>query len=107
MSSGILAIYSATVIRNFGYSSPSAALLNMPSGAVGIIATIISGYYAGKQSNRWLWICILAAHAVLGSALMSFLPIRMKVGHLIGIYLVNAVSCLSTDSLNDSLTCCR
>jgi len=92
MSSGILAIYSATIIHNFGYSSANSALLNMPSGAVGIVATIISGYYAGKQSNRWLWISILALHAVLGSALMSFLPTRMKVGHLIGIYLVNAVT---------------
>jgi len=92
MSSGILAIYSATLIRNFGYSSARSALLNMPSGAVSIVATIIAGYFAGRQSNRWFWISILAAHAVLGSALMSFLPMKMKVGHLIGIYLVNAVS---------------
>lgn len=94
ISAGIVTTYSTTVIRNFGYSSPQAALLNMPGGIVTITATAIAGYFAGTQSQRCFWILILALHAVLGSALMSFLPMRMKVGHLIGIYLVNAVGSL-------------
>jgi MFS family permease len=92
ISAGIISTYSTTVIRNFGYSSPQAALLNMPGGIVTIIATVIAGYFAGIQSKRCLWISILALHAVLGSALMCFLPMKMKVGHLIGIYFVNAIT---------------
>lgn len=96
ISAGIITTYSTTVIRNFGYSPPQAALLNMPGGIVTIIATVISGYFAGIQSKRWLWISILAMHAVLGSALMCFLPMKLKIGHLVGVYLVNAVGSLPT-----------
>jgi hypothetical protein len=71
----------------------------MPGGIVTIIATVIAGYFAGIQSKRCLWISILALHAVLGSALMCFLPMKMKVGHLIGIYFVNAVGSLPTECI--------
>jgi hypothetical protein len=91
VSSGVIATYSATVIRNFGYSSPHSALLNMPSGAVSIASAILSGYFVGRQSNRWLWISMLCVPAVLGGALMAFLPVTNKKGQLAGIYLVNAV----------------
>ncbi|KIM92207.1 hypothetical protein PILCRDRAFT_300 [Piloderma croceum F 1598] len=89
--SGVITTYSATVIRNFGYSSPQAALLNMPSGLVSIASAIIAGYFVGRQSNRWLWISMLCVPAVLG-ALMSFLPATNKGGHLAGIYLVNTIT---------------
>jgi len=74
-----------------GYSSPHAALLNMPSGLVSIASAITTGYFVGKQGSRWLWISILCVPAVLGGALMSFLPATNKGGLLTGIYLVNAV----------------
>jgi hypothetical protein len=63
----------------------------MPSGAVSVASAILSGYFVGRQSNRWLWISILCVPAVLGGALMSFLPETNKKGHLAGIYLVNTV----------------
>lgn len=63
----------------------------MPSGAVSITSTLVSGYFAGRQSNRWFWIAIFAAPAVLGGGLMSFLPAKRKGGLLAGVYLVNCV----------------
>ncbi|KIM92205.1 hypothetical protein PILCRDRAFT_299 [Piloderma croceum F 1598] len=90
ISSGIISAYSATVIRNLGYSSPHAALLNIPSGLVSITSALITGYFVGRQASRWLCTSILCVPAVLGGALMSFLPATNKGGLLAGIYLVNA-----------------
>jgi len=56
--------YSATLIRNLGFSDPKmAALINMPCGAVAIIATLVVGYGIRRQSHRWAWIiaCIIPA----------------------------------------------
>jgi peptidoglycan/LPS O-acetylase OafA/YrhL len=71
----------------------------MPSGLVSIASSIVAGYFVGRQANRWLWISILCVPAVLGGALMSFLPAKNKGGHLAGIYLVNAVGSTSFQPL--------
>ncbi|RPA93284.1 MFS general substrate transporter [Choiromyces venosus 120613-1] len=91
VSSGVITTYSATLIRNFGYTPPIAALLNMPSGVVSITVTILSGIAVGKASNRWLWITGLAIPGALGGGLMSFLPNSNRGGLLAGIYLVNSI----------------
>ncbi|KAH8152090.1 uncharacterized protein LAJ45_04084 [Morchella importuna] len=91
VSSGVITTYSATLIKNFGYTSPIAALLNMPSGIISIGVTILSGIAVGMSSNRWLWIAGLAVPGALGGALMSFLPNSNKGGLLAGIYLVNSI----------------
>ncbi|CUS12329.1 unnamed protein product [Tuber aestivum] len=91
VSSGVISTYSSTLIRNFGYTPPIAALLNTPSGAVSLIATILSGIAVGKASNRWLWIAGLAIPGALGGGLMSFLPKSNRAGLLAGIYLVNSI----------------
>ena len=71
----------------------------MPGGAVTIAATLVAGYFVGKQANRWLWISILCVPALIGSALMSFLPEANKKGHLAGMYLVNTVSSIYSQQL--------
>ncbi|PWW80903.1 MFS general substrate transporter [Tuber magnatum] len=91
ISSGVISTYSSTLIRNFGYTPPIAALLNTPSGVVSLIATILSGVAVGKASNRWLWIVGLAIPGALGGGLMSFLPKSNRAGLLAGIYLVNSI----------------
>ncbi|KAK7180289.1 hypothetical protein DPSP01_009451 [Paraphaeosphaeria sporulosa] len=91
ISSGVVTTYSSTLIRNLGYSGPRAALMNMPSGVVSIFFTIFVGYGIRKQSHRWAWIIACIIPAIIGSALMSFLPINNRSGVLAGIYLVNAV----------------
>ncbi|KAK6534161.1 hypothetical protein TWF281_005496 [Arthrobotrys megalospora] len=92
ISSGVITTYSATVIRGFGYTPKVTALLNMPSGIVSILSTVISGIIVGKTSTRSLWIAALCIPGIVGGALMSFLPVRQKAGNLIGIYLVNAIT---------------
>jgi len=63
----------------------------IPGGVVSITTTVLTAYFVGRQASRWLWISMLCVPAVLGSALMSFLPETSKIGNLAGIYLVNTV----------------
>ncbi|KAF4982461.1 hypothetical protein FZEAL_1915 [Fusarium zealandicum] len=77
VSSGVVTTYSSTLIRNLGYDSKRAALMNMPSGVVSIFFTLGVGFGIRKR--------------IIGGALMSFLPTTNKAGCLVGIYLVNAV----------------
>ncbi|KAJ7486956.1 major facilitator superfamily domain-containing protein [Mycena latifolia] len=92
MGSGVVSFYSTTLIRNFGFSPERSTLLNMPGGAVSLIASIATGYFVQRQGNRTTWIPILALGAALGSGLMSFLPTSKKGGLLLGIYLINIVA---------------
>ncbi|QPG94525.1 hypothetical protein C2857_006300 [Epichloe festucae Fl1] len=97
VSSGVVTTYSATLIRNIlsdespAYVPKKAALLNMPSGVVSIFFTLMVGYGIRKQSHRWAWIIACIIPAIIGGALMSFLPKSNKAGLLAGVYLVNAV----------------
>ncbi|OLN96782.1 Thiamine pathway transporter THI73-like protein 1 [Colletotrichum chlorophyti] len=91
VSSGVITTYSATLIRNLGYDPKRAALMNMPSGVVSIFFTLLVGYGIRHQSNRWAWIIACIIPAIIGGALMSFLPVSNRSGCLAGIYLVNAV----------------
>lgn len=83
--------YSATLIRNLGYNPQKAALMNTPSGVVSIFFTLLVGYGIRHASHRWAWILVCIIPAILGGALMSFLPTSNHSGILAGIYLVNAV----------------
>lgn len=74
-----------------GFSSPHAALLNMPSGVVSIVSTLAVGIGIRKADNRWAWVFGCSVPGIIGGGLMSFLPSSNKAGCLIGIYLVNAI----------------
>ncbi|KAK1998007.1 major facilitator superfamily transporter [Colletotrichum falcatum] len=91
VSSGVITTYSATLIRNLKYDPKQAALMNMPSGVVSIFFTLLVGYGIRYTSNRWAWIVACIIPAIIGGALMSFLPVTNRSGCLAGIYLVNAV----------------
>lgn len=96
-SSGVITTYSATLIRNIGYTPRQAALLNMPSGIVSIFATLMVGFGVRKlaSGHRWAWIVACCVSGILGGALMSFLPSSKmyanKSGLLAGVYLINFV----------------
>jgi hypothetical protein len=92
--SGVITTFSAILIKGFGYSSRESALLNMPSGIVSIVATMVSTYAISKGFSRWLAIDLLLLPTLLGSCLMSFLPSENQAGCLAGIYLVNTVGYL-------------
>ncbi|KAJ7182307.1 major facilitator superfamily domain-containing protein [Mycena crocata] len=96
MTGVIISFYSTTLIRNFGFTPTQSALLNMPSGAVTLLTSIILGYVVSSQQHyRTIWIALLASLAALGSALMSFLPVYNRGGLLTGVYLQSvATVCL-------------
>lgn len=71
---GTIVTYSATLLRSFGYSSPRAALLNMPSGVLNISSCLFCGINSRYFGNRWLWTLIMTALGVMGASLMSWLP---------------------------------
>lgn len=92
--SGVITTYSAILIKGFGYSSKKAALLNMPSGVITILALLSSTWVVRKGYQRWVAIIMAVIPTLLGACLMSFLPKTNKAGLLAGIYLVNFVSSL-------------
>ncbi|MBE3046085.1 hypothetical protein IMZ48_26810 [Candidatus Bathyarchaeota archaeon] len=126
VSSGVITTYSATLIKGIVGDPKKTALMNMPSGAVSIIFTLLVGFGIRKSSHRWAWIiaCIIPAYdspyqspflpqtgstnvvidSIIGGALMSFLPATNKAGVLVGIYLVNAVVAPLAVFYNVSLT---
>ncbi len=91
ISSGIVTTYSATLIRNFGFSSPDSALLNTPSGLVSIASTLVVGYGVHYTSHRWAWFVFCCIPGVLGGALLSFAT-HNRAAQLAGIYLVNTIT---------------
>ncbi|KAI3324524.1 MFS general substrate transporter [Xylariaceae sp. AK1471] len=88
--SGVVTTFSATLIAGFGYDPKSAALLNIPSGVVSIIATLGCTYAILVNFPRWLGIAILMVPTLIGAGLMSFYR-GSKGGVLAGIYLINFV----------------
>ncbi|KAI9843365.1 MAG: hypothetical protein M1838_002654 [Thelocarpon superellum] len=91
ISSGVITTYSATLIKNFGFSSPVAALLNMPSGLVSVASTLAVGLGVRRTSHRWAWIIVCCVPGILGGGLMSFAPASNRAALLAGLYLVNAI----------------
>jgi MFS family permease len=68
------------------------ALLSIPGGGVNIIAILLGTYVAGRTNTRALNIILLIIPAIVGGALMAFLPqSASRAGPLIGNYLTNAV----------------
>jgi hypothetical protein len=90
--SGLITTFSALLIRNFGYTSREAALLNMPSGVVSIVSTLAATVAISRGYPRWLAINVLLVPTLVGACLISFLPPKGNMaGCLVGIYLVNTV----------------
>lgn len=99
VSSGVITTYSVKLIGQITHdakkspaeNSRHAALMNTPSGAVSIFFILFIGYGVRQNSHRWMWILACIIPAIIGGALMSFLPKTNTAGLLAGIYLVNAV----------------
>ena len=90
--SGVVTTYSATLLKNMGFSPPIAAVLNSPSGVISILSALIVGSGVRYSSHRWLWLIACITPAIIGGGLMSFMPQDSKSGLLAGIYLVNTVT---------------
>jgi len=92
-NAGVTVGYSATLIKNWGYTSKQATLLNMPGAAFSAIAILGPGWAIRHGiGHRWAWVCLTLAPATMGAALMSFLPNSNRAGLLAGIFLINFFS---------------
>ncbi|EMC91338.1 hypothetical protein BAUCODRAFT_571091 [Baudoinia panamericana UAMH 10762] len=92
ISTGVTLSYSSQLIAGFGFSPKQAALLNMPSGAV----TIVAAFVIGGALNTRLPRCFIIASgnlvAIIVACLVGFAPSHKHAALLAGIYLVNITS---------------
>jgi MFS family permease len=89
--SGVVTAYSATILTSFGYTPKQAALLNIPTGAVNIIATLSYAAIVRYHGKRWLINVGAGVVATMAAALLSFLPNSNRPGLLAGMYLINVL----------------
>lgn len=97
LQSGAVTSFSATIIAGFGYNSKQAALLNMPSGAVSIISSLVATWFVESNVPRSLAIIALVVPSVTGASLLSFA--KAKAALLLGIWLINVVTPIRTSPL--------
>lgn len=89
IDNGAVSNFSSIIISGFGYSNMESTILQIPSGAVSIIAVFVSTFLVGRYGYRCSFIGILCIPSVLGAALLTALPKNNRVGQLFGIYLLN------------------
>ena len=92
LPTGVVSVYSATILRNAGFKPDIAALLLMPQGVASIIAAVVVGYGVLRTSHRWAWIVLCCMMGILGGALLSFMPKSNHAGLLAGIYLTSSIT---------------
>jgi hypothetical protein len=88
---GVITTYSATLIKGFGYTPKESALLNMGGGAVAVTYCLLTSYGVRMFGQRWLFLILTAIPAIIGGAIMAYLPKTHKTALLAGIYLVNTI----------------
>ncbi|PNS15701.1 High-affinity nicotinic acid transporter [Sphaceloma murrayae] len=88
---GAVSSYQATIIRGFGYDSKTAALLQLPSGAVSVVSIMTATYLAGRFNQRGFNVVALLIPGIIGACLMAYLPANNKAGRLIGNYMTNSI----------------
>jgi len=85
--------FGSIIIKGFGYSSFHTSLLNMPLGAVEVVALLGIGGASLKLKNSRLILQFLCnIPAVIGSALLYSLPASNKVGRLISFYITSTTN---------------
>ncbi|PON30922.1 major facilitator superfamily transporter [Trichoderma gamsii] len=83
--------FQAAIITSLGFSPTQAALLSLPSGAVGIIGIAAASYSAYRFQTRSASILGLLVFGFFGTALLTFLPDHDEAGRLVGVYLTNLI----------------
>ncbi|GAA5919749.1 hypothetical protein JCM6882_008936 [Rhodosporidiobolus microsporus] len=87
---GILTNFSGTIIKDMGFNTFDAALLDCAGRSFQIISLLIAGLVTSYFENtRMLMVTCGNIICVLGTALMSFLPTEQHWGRLVGFWLVN------------------
>ncbi|GAA5911062.1 uncharacterized protein JCM6883_004258 [Sporobolomyces salmoneus] len=90
---GILTNFSGTIIKDMGFSTFDAALLDCAGRSFQIISLLIAGLVANYCKNtRMLMVTIGNVICVIATALLSFLPTSNHWGRLIAFWFVNVQS---------------
>ncbi|KAI9926952.1 hypothetical protein ASPWEDRAFT_165275 [Aspergillus wentii DTO 134E9] len=89
IDNGAVSNFSSIIIATFGFSKQKTTIIQMPSGAVSIIATFIA-MYVSAHGYRSCMIAIITLPSILGVGLLLGLGNSHKVGMLFGVYLLNS-----------------
>ncbi|KAI5307403.1 hypothetical protein KEM56_000002 [Ascosphaera pollenicola] len=80
------------LIVGFGYSKEESLLLGMPSGAVEVVALLVSGYLSTRyQTKKFFFSTTGGWVTVVGCILLVAVPDDKKIGRLIGYYLTTTL----------------
>ncbi|KAL2833276.1 major facilitator superfamily domain-containing protein [Aspergillus cavernicola] len=90
IDNGAVSNFSSIIISTFGFSTSRTTIIQMPSGAVSIVATFVATYVVGAVGNRSYMIAILMLPSILGAGLLLGLDRSQKLGNLFGVYLLNS-----------------
>ncbi|GAA5844184.1 hypothetical protein JCM11251_006710 [Rhodosporidiobolus azoricus] len=87
---GILTNFSGTIIKDMGFNTFDAALLDCAGRSFQIISLLIAGLVTKYFENtRMLMVTCGNIICVLGTALLTYLPTEQNWGRLVGFWLVN------------------
>ncbi|BGP46277.1 hypothetical protein JCM10450v2_002119 [Rhodotorula kratochvilovae] len=87
---GILTNFSGTIIKDMGYNTFDAALLDCAGRSFQIISLLLAGLVANYVENtRMLMVTFGNVVCVMATALLSFLPTEMTWGRLVAFWLIN------------------
>lgn len=89
VDNGAVTNFSTTLIQSFGFSNEISALIQIPSGIVSIISTILCCYVTSYIGNRSFMIAFVTLPTILGACLYMGLKADYKVGKLFGIYFLS------------------
>ncbi|RHZ61378.1 hypothetical protein CDV55_101139 [Aspergillus turcosus] len=90
IDNGAVSNFSSIIIATFGFSTSRTTIIQMPSGAVSIVATFVATYLVGAIGHRSYIIAALMLPSILGAGLLLGLDNSHKVGKLFGVYLLNS-----------------
>ena len=88
---GGLSNFFSQLIVSFGFTPQQSLLYGCPAGAVAIVSILSWGFLSQRVGYRILWGTLAMAVATLGAILIVALPLRLRVGRLIGYYLTTAL----------------
>ncbi|KAI0126871.1 major facilitator superfamily transporter [Xylariales sp. AK1849] len=95
IASGGISSFGSLIIKSFGFTSFNAILFQLPSGAIQIVAIILSAWLATRFSRKGLIITCLAAFPSTGAILMLTVPRDQKGVLLFGYYLVQCLGAIT------------
>lgn len=70
IDNGAVSNFSSVIIATFGFSNERTTIIQMPSGAVSIVATFIATYLVGSIGHRSYLIAIITLPSIIGAGLL-------------------------------------